>query len=47
MDINLEHKQDLIVKTITETDVWETSHLSDILLELKQMHLFRTIQMIL
>jgi len=47
IDINLEHKQDLIVKTINEKDVWETYHLSDILLELKQMHLFRTIQMIL
>lgn len=47
INIDLEHRKDLIVKTINESDVWESYHLVDVVNELKKLHLIKVIKMIL
>lgn len=46
-DLILEHHPDLVVKTINETDIWESFHLNDIVLELKKIHIIKAIKMII
>lgn len=44
-DLILEHHQNLIVKTINETDIWESYHLNDIINELKIFHIINAFKM--
>ena len=46
-NIELEHDPKLIVKTINEKDTWETYHLCDFICELKQLHIIKSIKILL
>lgn len=47
IDLELEHHKDLIVKTINETDIWESYHLKDVINELKKFNLLKAIKIVL